>query len=123
MSKTIYITEQQKNILDLLMERNGSLLLEGDDRIKKVNKIMDAEFGNLLNLDSPVTSEEYYVNGNPDTTWRQFILFSLRHTFGLMTNQDVQYLPVVAKLAFSDEVGFEKRNEGLDVFIRVKQSI
>ena len=100
--KTMYITEDQL--------RQIKLLLEGDDRIKKVNKIMDAEFGNLLNLDGPVRGEEYYVNNNPDTTWRQYILFSLRHTFGLMSNADVQYLPVVARLAFSDEVGFEKRN-------------
>ena len=101
--KTMYITEEQLKQI--------RLLLEGDDRIKKVNKLMDAAFGSILNLDGPVTSEEYYVNGDPNTTWRKYILFSLRHTFGLMTNADVQYLPVVARLAFSDEVGFEKRND------------
>lgn len=101
--KTMYITEDQM--------RQIKLLLEADDRIKKVNKIIDAEFSNLLNLDSPVSGQEYYVNGNPQTTWRQYLLFSLRHTFGLMTNADVQYLPVVARFAFSNEVGFEKRND------------
>ena len=100
--KTMVITEKQM--------RTMQVLLESDDRIKKVNKIMDSAFGNLLNLDDIVSSSEYYVNGDPATTWRKYILFSLRHTFGLMTNADVQYLPLVARLAFSDEVGFEKRN-------------
>ena len=91
------------------------LLTEGDDRLKKVNKIMDAEFSGILDLDSVVRGPEYYINDregnpNPNTTWRQYLLFSLRHTFGLMSNSDVKYLPFVAKLAFSNEVGFEKRN-------------
>ena len=100
------------------------LLLEGDDRLKRVNRIIDVEFGNLLNLDGPVSDSEYYVGGNPETTWRQYLMFSLRHTFGLMTNQDVQYLPLVAKLAFSDKVGFEKRNDNgtqLSVLLKMVQ--
>ena len=100
--KTMVITESQMRVMQVL--------LESDDRIKKVNKIMDVAFSGLLNLDDKVSGSEYYVNGDPATTWRKYILFSLRHTFGLMTNADVQYLPVVARLAFSDEVGFEKRN-------------
>ena len=104
--RTLYITEEQERSL-----KNRVILAESDDRIKKVNKIIDAEFSNLLNLNEPVSGPEYYVNNNPETTWRAYLLFSLRHTFGLMTNADMKYLPVVAKLAYSDEVGFDKRND------------
>ena len=104
--RTLYITEEQERSL-----KNRVILAEADDRIKKVNKIIDAEFSNLLNLNEPVSGPEYYVNNNPETTWRAYLLFSLRHTFGLMTNADMKYLPVVAKLAYSDEVGFDKRND------------
>ncbi|MCI6995035.1 MAG: WG repeat-containing protein [Methanobrevibacter sp.] len=104
--RTLYITEEQERSL-----KNRVILAESDDRIKKVNKIIDTEFSNLLNLNEPVSGPEYYVNNNPETTWRTYLLFSLRHTFGLMTNADMKYLPVVAKLAYSDEVGFDKRND------------
>lgn len=104
--RTLYITEGQERAL-----KNRIILTEADDRIKKVNKIIDAEFSNLLNLDGPVRGPEYYVNDNPETTWRTYLLFHLRHEFGLMTNADMKYLPVVAKLAYSDEVGFDKRND------------
>ena len=103
--KKVYLTEKQvKHIQE-------NLLLEGDSRLKIVNRIMDNEFSGLLDLDAPVRGAEYYINNNPNTTWRQYILFSLRHTFGLMTNADVKYLPIVAKLAFSNEVRFEKTND------------
>ena len=104
--RTLYITEEQEHDL-----KSRIILAESDDRIKKVNKIIDAEFGNLLNLDGPVRGSEYYVNNNPETTWRTYLLFHLRHEFGLMANADMKYLPVVAKLAYSDEVGFDKRND------------
>lgn len=114
--RTLYITEEQECSL-----KNRIILAEADDRIKKVNKIIDAEFGNLLNLDEPVSGVEYYVNDNPETTWRAYLLFSLRHKFGLMTNADMKYLPVVAKLAYSDEVGFDKRNDnGNEIGILLK---
>ena len=114
--RTLYITEEQERSL-----KNRIILAEADDRIKKVNKIIDAEFGNLLNLDEPVSGVEYYVNDNPETTWRAYLLFNLRHKFGLMTNADMKYLPVVAKLAYSDEVGFDKRNDnGNEIGILLK---
>lgn len=114
--RTLYITEEQECSL-----KNRIILAEADDRIKKVNKIIDAEFGNLLNLDEPVSGVEYYVNDNPETTWRAYLLFNLRHKFGLMTNADMKYLPVVAKLAYSDEVGFDKRNDnGNEIGILLK---
>ena len=114
--RTLYITEEQERSL-----KNRVILAEADDRIKKVNKIIDAEFSNLLNLDEHVSGPEYYVNNNPETTWRAYLLFSLRHTFGLMTNADMKYLPVVAKLAYSDEVGFDKRNDnGNEIGILLK---
>ena len=114
--RTLYITEEQERSL-----KNRVILAEADDRIKKVNKIIDAEFSNLFNLDEPVSGPEYYVNDNPETTWRAYLLFNLRHKFGLMTNADMKYLPVVAKLAYSDEVGFDKRNDnGNEIGILLK---
>ena len=114
--RTLYITEEQERSL-----KNRVILAEADDRIKKVNKIIDAEFSNLLNLDEPVSGVEYYVNNNPETTWRAYLLFRLRHKFGLMTNADMKYLPFVAKLAYSDEVGFDKRNDnGNEIGILLK---
>lgn len=86
------------------------LITEADSRLKAVDKIITAEFNNMLNLDDTVSDPIRYVNGNPNTTWREYLMYSLRHTFGLMQNSDVKYLPFVAKIAFSDEVGFEKRN-------------
>ena len=86
------------------------LLNEGDSRLNKVMRIITNEFSGLLDINGVVRSSEYYVNNNPNTTWGQYLLYSLRHNFGLMTNNDVKYLPFVAKIAFSDEVGFEKRN-------------
>lgn len=83
------------------------LLNEADSRLKVVDRILNERFSNLLDLDGTVRSNEYYVNGNPNTTWRQYLLFHLRHEFGLMTNADVKYLPVVARLAYSDEVRFD----------------
>ena len=106
---TIKLNESQ--LKKIVVESVKRMLTEVDSRINKVNNIIEAEFGNLINLDSPVNGPEYYVNGNPETTWRQYLLFNLRHSFGLMTNADVQYLPTVARLAFSDEVGFDKRND------------
>ena len=87
------------------------LLNEGDSRLNKVMRIISDEFNGLLDVNGVVRSSEYYVNNNPNTTWGQYLLYSLRHEFGLMTNNDVKYLPFVAKIAFSDEVGFEKRND------------
>ena len=89
----------------------SQLLLEADDRLKKVAHTIEHEFNGLLDPTAPVRGSEYYVNNNPNTTWMDYLMFSLRHTFGLMSNQDVKYLPLVANLAFSDEVGFEKRND------------
>lgn len=93
------------------LARLKELITEADSRLKAVDKIITAEFSNLLNLDATVSSQDYYVNGNPNTTWREYLMYSLRHTFGLMQNSDVKYLPFVAKIAFSNEVGFEKRND------------
>ena len=102
------------------------LLNEGDSRLNKAMRIISDEFSGLLDINSTVTSSEYYVNNNPNTTWGQYLLYSLRHTFGLMTNNDVKYLPFVAKIAFSDEVGFEKRNdnsEQLNILRTIVQAI
>ena len=102
----------KKNELKILISESikRQLLNEGDSRLNKVMRIISDEFSGLLDLNGTVTYSEYYVNNNPNTTWGQYLLYSLRHNFGLMTNNDVKYLPFIAKIAFSDEVGFEKRN-------------
>ena len=83
----------------------------GDSRLRIVHRIIEEEFKGILPLDSKVNNPTYFVKDDPQTTWREYLTYRLRHTFGLMTNQDVKYLPIVAKLAFSNEVGFEKRND------------
>ena len=102
----------KKNELKILISESikRQLLNEGDSRLNKVMRIITNEFSGLLDINGTVTSSEYYVNNNPNTSWGQYLLYSLRHNFGLMTNNDVKYLPFVAKIAFSNEVGFEKRN-------------
>ena len=86
------------------------LILEGDSRLKKVEQIMRQAFGNKFDLDSTVTSSDYFVNGNENTRWKDYLMFNLRHTFGLMSNSDVKYLPIVAQLAWSNDVGFDLRD-------------
>ena len=87
------------------------LINEADSRLKAVDRIIDQVFSNYFNPDDTVSSSEYYVNDNPNTTWRQYLLFNLRHTFGLMQNSDVKYLPLVARLAYSNEVRFDLTND------------
>ena len=91
------------------------LLLEGDDRLKKVKRIIQQSFkGTALNTDSPVSSAEYYVgNKGANTTWMDYLLYSVRHTFGLMENKDLPLLVKVAKIAF-DELEFEKSENHID---------
>ena len=86
------------------------LILEGDSRLKKVEQIMRQAFNGKLDLDSTVSSRDYFVNGNENTRWKDYLLFNLRHTFGLMSNSDVKYLPIVAQLAWSNDVGFDLRD-------------
>ena len=87
------------------------LINEADSRLIQVNRIIDQVFSNYFNPDDTVRSSEYYVNDNPNTTWRQYLLFNLRHAFGLMQNSDVKYLPLVARLAYSNDVRFDISND------------
>ena len=91
------------------------LLLEGDDRLKKVKRIIQQSFsGTSLNIDGPVSSAEYYVgNKGANTTWMDNVLYSVRHTFGLMENKDLPLLVKVAKIAF-EELEFEKSENHID---------
>ena len=91
-----------KHIISETIKRQ--LLNEGDSRLNKVMRIIVDEFNGLLNVNGVVDSPDRQVNNNPNTTWGQYLLYSLRHEFGLMTNNDVKYLPFLAKIAFSDEV-------------------
>ena len=88
-----------------------SIINEADSRLKAVDRIIDQVFTKYFNPDDVVNDSEYYVNDNPNTTWRQYLVYDLRHTFGLMQNSDVKYLPVVARLAYSDEVKFDITND------------
>ncbi len=88
-----------------------SIINEADSRLKAVDRIIDQVFTKYFNPDDVVNDSEYYVNGNPNTTWRQYLIYDLRHTFGLMQNSDVKYLPIVARLAYSDEVKFDITND------------
>lgn len=118
-SVNIIISESQfNNCLKSLMTEtlvSRGLLTEGDSRISKIrNSIMPQYFGRLLNLNDIVPSSEYYVHDNPNTTWSDYLLYNLRHTFGLMRNSDVPILLYIAPIAWSDEVGFDKRNDNND---------
>jgi hypothetical protein len=97
--------------IDPTYKRYKQSLNESDSRLKIVDRILNERFRNLLPLDDTVSSNDYYVNDNPNTTWRQYLLFHLRHEFGLMTNQDVKYLTVVARLAYSDDVRFDMTDD------------
>ena len=90
---------------------NECLLTEADSRLKAVDRIIEQAFSQRLNLNGTVSGSEYYVDNNPNTTWKQYLLFHLRHEFGLMQNSDVKYLPTVARLAYSDEVRFDMTND------------
>jgi hypothetical protein len=91
------------------------LLTEGDSRIKNIRtKIMPLCFGRLLDLDGRVSSPEYYVYDNPNTTWGDYLLYNLRHSFSLMDNSDVPILQFIAPIAWGDEVGFDKRNDNAE---------
>ena len=76
------------------------LLNEGDSRLNKVMRIIADEFNGLLDINGTVTSSEYYVNNNPNTTWGQYLLYSLRHNFGLMTNRTLNTYHSLLKLHF-----------------------
>ena len=98
---------------DLTESKLMQLITEADSRLKKAETIIRNSFSGLLNPDGRVTSPEYYVNGNPETTWLQYILYSLRHTFDLMSNSDVKYIPSIARFAVG-ELGFETQEPKQD---------
>lgn len=85
---------------------NESLLLESK-QTKKVKDLIRKTFDGILNMDGVVRSHEYYVNNNPNTTWIEYLMHNFRHTFCLMNNSDDKYLPLVAQLAYSNEVRFD----------------
>lgn len=100
--KRVILTERQLN----------GILLEGDSRLKKLETIIRNTFSNQFNVDDRVNSEIYYVNGNPNTTWLEYIVFSFRHNFGLMSNSDVKYIPEFGRIAIT-ELGFESENAAI----------
>ena len=100
-----------------------SIINEGDSRLNQVYNIINQAFAKYLTLNDVVNNSEYYVNGNPNTTWREYLLYNLRHTFGLMQNSDVKYLPVVARLAYSDEVKFDMTNDNGEQKIALRRIV
>ena len=107
-NKNVILTEEQ---FDIFRE----LILEGgDSRLKPIKNIIRTAFeGTALNPDDYVTSAEYQVpNKGEQTTWMHYLIYSLRHFFGLMGNSDVPMLRNVAKIAFL-ELNFEKENQDL----------
>ena len=50
-----------------------SLLTEGDSRLKAVNRIIAQAFNGIVDVNAPVSSREYYVNGNPNTLWKDYL--------------------------------------------------
>lgn len=100
--KKVILTECQIN----------RILLEGDSRLKKLETIIRNTFSNQFDVDDRVNSETYYVNDNPNTTWLEYIMFSFRHNFGLMSNSDVKYIPDFGRIAIT-ELGFESENAAI----------
>lgn len=100
-----------KKVIFTECQLNG-ILLEGDSRLKKLETIIRNTFSNQFNVDDTVNSETYYVNGNPNTTWLEYIVFSFRHNFGLMSNSDVKYIPEFGRIAIT-ELGFESENAAI----------
>ena len=115
-NKNVMLTEEQFGMLmDRINESQDILLEGGDSRLKPIKNIIRTAFeGTALNPDDYVTSAEYYVpNRGEQTTWMHYLIYSLRHRFGLMGNGDVPLLRNVAKIAFL-ELNFEKENQDLE---------
>lgn len=113
----IIIRENQLELMfrrmlsEMMYSENSMLLTEGDSRLKKIiTQIMPQAFNGLLDVNAPVSGPEYYINDNENTTWGEYLLFNLRHTFGLMSNADVPLLLYIAPIAWGNEVEFDKTN-------------
>ena len=114
--------ENMFNIADWRQQHVKSVMLitEGDTRIKRAKDIIKDAFsgavdseGHPIDLDAFVTNQGQQVNNNPETTLLDYLLFSVRHDFGLMSNSSVSLLPVVAKLAFKD-LRYQRENADSD---------
>src|SRR5574344_359820 len=93
---------------DFLFE---DLLVEADQRIKQVKKIIETAFSDKK-LDEPTNNPRRQVNGKPDTTWMEYYVFEVRHFFGLMSfdRKVLDILVPVAKIAYL-ELGFNPEDE------------
>src|SRR5574344_2147392 len=94
---------------------NGELLTESDAKIDQTKKIIRKIFSDLLDLEGPVSGPDYSVDGKQDTTWMQYLVYSVRHYFGLMSfdRSILKLLPVVARIAF-EELKFEQESQDLN---------
>jgi len=98
----------------LISETIDELITEGDSRINAVKRIIANAFKGVFVMNSIVISPTYYVNNNPNTTWGDYLLYNFRHTFGLMTNPDIKYMPYIASIAFGNEVMFDQENQNVE---------
>ena len=114
--------ENTFNIADWRQQHVRSIMLitESDARIKRAEKIIRAAFsgavdleGRPLNLDAYITDRNQRVNGNSKTTLFEYLFFSLRHDFEIMSNSSADLVPIVAKLAFKD-LNYQRENADLD---------
>ena len=98
------------------------LITEADARIESAKRVIRDRFNGLLDLDAIVSDPDYYVGGNPNATWLQYILFNLRHTFGLMQNSDAKFVKFIAPIAYSDDVKLDmqgQNNEAITKLVRI----
>ena len=110
------------NIADWRQQHVKSVMLitESDARIDRAKKIIRTVFsgavdleGRPLNLDAYVTDENQRVNDNPKTTLLDYLLYSVRHDFEIMSNSSASLVPIVTKLAFKD-LNYQRENADLD---------
>lgn len=77
----------------------------------------------LGGLDAVVPSPAQQINYNPNTTFRQYIIYQLRHRFGLMSNKDVKYLPFLARIVCNDDIQFLIKTISFDEFEKISKCI
>ena len=79
-----------------------NLIKEADSRYEKYLVLLKNVFSKYFDIDSVVPKSDYYVNGNENTKWKDYLWFNFRHTFNLMTNQDIKYVYPFAKILYQD---------------------
>ena len=99
--------------------RSVMLITEGDTRIKRAEDIIRDVFsrykdpeGHPINLDADVIDKDRQVPGKSKTTLLDYLLYSIRHGFEIMSNSSVDLVPIVTKLAYRD-LNYQQEDENL----------